>query len=205
MTTGVISATGRSDVGIADFEDFLQTDAPINPGNGVVPLIDVRRRSHRHEQCHCLQHGAICGRGFCHSFEPDQNHAADIDQGRPQSTRGLLGVSIQNVTKELGEQFHVPGNKGALISQVNKGSAAEKAGLKPGDVGDLLPSKAVSDSGQLRNLVAATAPRHARSPIEVIRNGKHETTERNHRHPPRQPWPAPNRRTKARNRWICSV
>ena len=91
-----------------------------------------------------------------------------------QITRGMLGIIIQDITKELAEQFHLSDTKGALVSQVNKDSPAEKAGLKAGDVIVRLDGKEVSDTRQLRNLVAATAPGSSVK-IDVLRNGKEKT------------------------------
>ena len=173
VTTGIISAKGRSDVGISDFEDFLQTDAPINPGNSGGPLINMHGEVIGMNSAIATNIGQFAGVGFAIPSNMIKTMLPTLTKGGHVS-RGVLGVSIQNLTKELGEQFHVPGNKGALISQVNKGSPAEQAGLKPGDVIVRFDGKAVEDTGQLRNMVAATAPGTS-APVDVIRNGKQET------------------------------
>jgi serine protease Do len=91
-----------------------------------------------------------------------------------QITRGMLGVIIQEISEELATQFHLSDTQGALVSQVNKDSPAQKAGLKPGDVIVRFDGKKVRDTRQLRNLVAASAP-GTRVKIDVMRNGKEES------------------------------
>lgn len=173
VTTGVISAKGRSDVGISDYEDFLQTDAPINPGNSGGPLINMHGEVIGMNSAIETKVGQFAGVGFAIPSNMIKNMLPTLLKGE-HITRGLIGVSIQNVTKELGEQFHVAGNKGALISQVNKGSPAEKAGLKAGDVIVRFDGKDINDTGQLRNLVAVTAP-GTQASVDVIRDGKEKT------------------------------
>ncbi|MGA8865177.1 MAG: PDZ domain-containing protein [Gallionella sp.] len=89
-------------------------------------------------------------------------------------TRGVLGVVIQDLNEDLARQFRLPDTNGALVAQVNKGSPADKAGLKTGDVIVRMDGKEVSDTRQLRNLVAATAPGSSVK-IDVIRDGKERT------------------------------
>lgn len=173
VTTGIISAEGRSDVGIADYEDFLQTDAPINPGNSGGPLINMRGEIIGMNSAIATNVGQFSGVGFAIPVNMIKNMLPTLLKGG-QITRGMLGVSIQDVTKELAEQFHLPGHGGAIISQVNKDSPAEKAGMKAGDVIVRFNGRAVSDSGQLRNLVAATTP-GTDANIAVIRNGNEKT------------------------------
>jgi serine protease Do len=91
-----------------------------------------------------------------------------------QITRGMLGVVIQEITEELAIQFHLSDTQGALVSQVNKDSPAQKAGLKAGDVIVRFEGKQVRDTRQLRNLVASSAP-GTRVRIDVVRNGKEES------------------------------
>ncbi len=173
VTTGIISAKGRSDVGIADYEDFLQTDAPINPGNSGGPLINMHGEVIGMNSAIETNVGQFSGVGFAIPVNMIKNMLPTLIKGG-QITRGMIGVSIQNVTRELAEQFHLPDNRGAIITQVNKGSPAEKAGLKAGDVIVRINGRGVSDTGQLRNLVAAATP-GSDARIVVIRNGKEET------------------------------
>ncbi len=173
VTTGIISAEGRSDVGIADYEDFLQTDAPINPGNSGGPLINMRGEVIGMNSAIATSMGQYSGVGFAIPVNMIKHMLPTLLKGE-QITRGMLGVSIQDVTRELAEQFHLPGNRGAIISQVNKGSPAEKAGMKAGDVVVRFNGRAVNAAAQLRNLVAATTP-GSDANIVVIRNGNEKT------------------------------
>jgi len=179
VTSGIISAKGRSDVGIAAFEDFLQTDAPINPGNSGGPLVNMRGEVIGMNSAIATGGGRFGGEGqsagvgFAIPSNMIKSMLPTLIKGG-QITRGMLGIIIQDITKELAEQFNLSDTKGALVSQVNKDSPAEKAGLKAGDVIVRLDDKVVSDTRQLRNLVAATAPgSHVK--IDVIRNGKEKT------------------------------
>jgi serine protease Do len=173
VTTGIISAKGRSDVGIADYEDFLQTDAAINPGNSGGPLINMRGEVIGMNSAIETNAGQFAGVGFAIPVNMIKVMLPTLIKGG-QITRGMLGVSVQNVTDELAGQFQLTGNRGALISQVNKDSPAEKAGLKAGDVIVRFNGRRVSDTGQLRNLVAAAAP-GTNASIAVIRNGKEKS------------------------------
>ncbi|MDO8990303.1 MAG: DegQ family serine endoprotease [Sideroxyarcus sp.] len=170
VTSGIISATGRSDVGIADYEDFLQTDAAINPGNSGGPLINMRGEVIGMNSAIETKVGQFAGVGFAIPSNMIRLMLPTLIAGG-QITRGMLGVSIQNVTRELAEQFELEGARGALITQVTKDSPAEKAGLKAGDAIVLFNGKAVDDTAQLRNFVAATAP-GTKAAITAIRSGK---------------------------------
>lgn len=170
VTTGIISAKGRSDVGIADYEDFLQTDAAINPGNSGGPLLNMRGEVIGMNTAIETAVGQYSGVGFAIPANMIKDMLPTLAKGG-QITRGMLGVSIQDVTRELAEQFRLDGNKGALISQVNKDSPAEKAGMKPGDIIVRFNGRGVNDSAQLRNMVAASAP-GSKASIAVVRNGR---------------------------------
>lgn len=176
VTHGIISAKGRSDVGIAAYEDFLQTDAPINPGNSGGPLVSMRGEVIGMNSAiatggrQASGEGQSAGVGFAIPSNMIKAMLPTLIKGE-KITRGVLGVLVQDITKELAEQFHLPNTKGALVSQVNKDSPAEKAGLKAGDVIVRINGKEIGDTNQLRNLVAATAPQSSVS-IDVIRDGK---------------------------------
>lgn len=179
VTSGIISAKGRSNVGIAAFEDFLQTDAPINPGNSGGPLVNMRGEVIGMNSAIATGgaqfggEGQSAGVGFAIPSNMIKSMLPTLVKGG-QITRGMLGIMIQDINKELAVQFHLPDTKGALVSQVNKGSAAEKAGLKAGDVIIRLDGKELRDTRQLRNLVAATAPGSSVR-IDVVRDGKKRT------------------------------
>jgi serine protease Do len=173
VTTGIISAKGRSDVGIADYEDFLQTDAAINPGNSGGPLIDMRGEVVGMNSAIETTVGPFSGVGFAIPSNMIRSMLPTLLKGE-SIVRGVIGVSIQNVTRELAEQFGLSGNRGALISQVNSDSPAEKAGLKAGDVIVRFNGRGVADTSQLRNFVAASKP-GSKASIVVVRNGREES------------------------------
>jgi serine protease Do len=179
VTNGIISAKGRSDVGIAAYEDFLQTDAPINPGNSGGPLVNMRGEVIGMNSAIATGgaqfggEGQSAGVGFAIPSNMIKSMLPTLIKGG-KITRGMLGVIIQDINEDLARQFHLPDTKGALVSQVNKDSPAEKAGLESGDVIVRYDGKEVSDTRQLRNLVAATAP-GSNVRIAVIRNGKERT------------------------------
>ena len=174
VTTGIISARGRSDVGLAAYEDFLQTDASINPGNSGGPLVNMRGEVIGMNSAIATGGGPqSAGVGFAIPSNMIKTMLPTLTRGG-QITRGMLGVIIQEISEELATQFHLSDTQGALVSQVNKDSPAQKAGLKPGDVIVRFDGKKVRDTRQLRNLVAASAP-GTRVKIDVMRNGKEES------------------------------
>jgi len=179
VTTGIISAKGRSDVGIAAYEDFLQTDAPINPGNSGGPLVNMRGEVIGMNSAIATGggpfggSGQFAGVGFAIPSNMIKSMLPTLIKGG-QIIRGMLGIIIQDLTKELAEQFRLPNTEGALVSQVNKDSPAAKADVKVGDVVVRFDGKKVRDTRQLRNLVAATAPGTSVK-LDVIRDGKEQT------------------------------
>ncbi len=173
VTEGIISATGRSDVGIADYENFLQTDAPINPGNSGGPLVNMRGEVIGMNSAIATSVGQFAGVGFAIPTSMIKAMLPKLLKGE-KIIRGELGVMIQNMTTDLAKQFGLSEPKGVLVSQVNKDSAADKAGLKPGDVIVEYDGKEATDVRQLRDLVANTLP-GTKVKIEIIRDGKEKT------------------------------
>ena len=173
VTMGIISAVGRANIGIEDYEDFIQTDAAINPGNSGGALVNMRGELVGINTAIFSRTGGYQGIGFAvPSRMAKQVMESLIRTGKV--VRGWLGVSVQDVTPELSRQFGVPVGEGALVGEVVKGSPAEKAGFKQGDVIIEFNGKVVQDSGHLRNLAASTAV-GSRIKVEVIRNQKKES------------------------------
>jgi serine protease Do len=170
VTTGIISAMGRSDVGIADYEDFLQTDAPINPGNSGGPLVNMNGEVIGMNSAIATASGSSAGVGFAIPSNMIKAMLPTLTKGG-KITRGLLGVGIQDLDKDLAKQFGIEDSSGALISSVVPDSAADKAGLKVGDVVVRYNGKAIESSRDLRNRVAASAP-GSKVKITVLRDGK---------------------------------
>ena len=173
VTTGIISAKGRSGVGINAYEDFLQTDAAINPGNSGGPLVDMRGQVIGVNSAIATSIGQSAGVGFAIPINMVKSVLPTLMKGEKVS-RGLLGIVIQEVTSELAKHFGLSDTKGALVAQVNKDSAAEKAGLKTGDVIVRYDGHEVQDTAHLRNMVATTKP-GSQVKVVIIRGGKEET------------------------------
>jgi serine protease Do len=170
VTMGIISAVGRANVGIADYEDFIQTDAAINPGNSGGAMINARGELIGINTAILSRTGGYQGIGFA---VPSSMARQVIDSlvKYKKVVRGWLGVSIQEVTSDLAEEFSVKDLKGALVSGVMKGSPAEKAGIRQGDVILQFNGKTVEDTGHLRNMVSQT-PVGSRVKVAVLRQKK---------------------------------
>lgn len=170
VTVGVISGTQRSDLGIATFENFLQTDASINPGNSGGPLIDLDGRVVGINTA-IAQIGS--GVGFAIPVEMATRIAdALIDKGTVE--RGWLGVGIQSLTPELAVSFKVSQDEGVLVNNVDDGAPAQRAGLLQGDIIISFDGQSVPDSKSLQKWVAET--RIGKSvPLRIIRDGIHKT------------------------------
>jgi len=170
VTVGIVSAVGRANVGIADYEDFIQTDAAINPGNSGGALVNMRGELVGINTAIFSQSGGYQGIGFAVPAKMARQVMESIRK-TGKVVRGWLGVSVQNLSPQLAKEFAAEGSKGALVSDVVKDSPAEKAGLKVGDVIVKLDGETVEDSGHLRNSVAAK-PLGGKVELEVIRDKK---------------------------------
>ena len=150
LTVGVISATGRSEVGIAAYENFIQTDASINPGNSGGPLLNVRGEV-------IGINTAIVASGQGIGFAIPVNMARKVMEDlvkKGKVTRGWLGIGIQPLTPELAKSFGVSADEGILVNQVMPKSPAEAAGIKVGDLILSLDGKPLKDARQMQRLVA---------------------------------------------------
>ncbi|NCO67079.1 MAG: peptidase [Nitrospirae bacterium CG_4_10_14_0_8_um_filter_41_23] len=173
VTTGIVSAVGRANVGIADYEDFIQTDAAINPGNSGGALVNVRGELVGINTAIFTTSGGYQGIGFS---IPTSMAKAVMDSliSKGKVIRGWLGVTIQPLTPELAKQFNLKEEKGALVGDVSEGSPAEKAGLQSGDVIIEYEGKKIEEPYQLRNMVANT-PTGQEVELKIIRENKTET------------------------------
>jgi Do/DeqQ family serine protease len=149
LTVGVISATGRSEVGIAAYENFIQTDASINPGNSGGPLLNIRGEV-------IGINTAIVASGHGIGFAIPVNMARKVMEDlvkKGKVTRGWLGVGIQSLTPELAKSFGVGADEGILVNQVMPKSPAEAAGLKTGDLILSVDGKPVKDPRELQRII----------------------------------------------------
>ena len=157
VTMGIVSAVGRANVGIADYEDFIQTDAAINPGNSGGALVNVKGELVGINTAIFSTSGGYQGIGFA---VPTNMAKTVMDSliTKGKVTRGWLGVTIQSLTPDLAKQFNLKEEKGVLVGDVVEGGPAEKAGLQRGDVIIEFEGKKIEEPTQLRNIVANTPP-----------------------------------------------
>jgi len=170
VTSGIVSAQGRSEVGIVDYADFIQTDAAINPGNSGGPLINLKGEVIGMNTAILSRSGGNNGIGFAIPINMVKHIVDDVkDDGKV--VRGFLGVSIQSLTPELAEWFGVESDHGAVVADVVEDSPAERAGLQKDDVVLRFNGVPVNDAAALRSRVATTSP-DSNSTIEVMRDGE---------------------------------
>jgi len=170
VTQGIVSAKGRSNVGLADYEDFIQTDAAINPGNSGGPLVNLDGELVGINTAIASRTGGFMGIGFA----VPSNMAVRImnslvSDGRV--VRGWLGVMIQDINEELAEAFNLESMDGVLVSDITADSPALRAGFETGDIIIQMDGKPIRNMAQLRNQVAGTAPGTSVK-FAVLRDGK---------------------------------
>ena len=175
VTAGVVSATGRSGIGIARYENFIQTDAAINPGNSGGPLVNLDGEVIGINTAIRSSNGGSDGI----SFAIPSSILADIMPkllADGQVRRGWLGVNLQPLTSELSKSFDLPSTKGALISQVVAGTPAAEAGLRSGDVVVGLDGSTVDDPRSLSEAIANKKP-NSKIELEIVSDGDKRTIE----------------------------
>ena len=152
VTSGIVSALGRSGISRDGYEDFIQTDASINPGNSGGALVNLRGELVGINSAIISRSGGNVGIGFAVPTEIASSIMRQIlDFGEVR--RGLLGVSIADINPEVAEALNSPVNAGALITRVEPGSAAEDAGLKVDDIIVGVNDKKISGAAELRNTI----------------------------------------------------
>lgn len=174
VTLGIISALGRGNVGIADYEDFIQTDAAINPGNSGGALVNMSGELMGINTAIFSRTGGSEGIGFAipSSIAVD---IVDSLQKTGKVVRGWMGVAIQEITPALAKSFKLPEQrKGVLISDVNENGPSHTAGIRRGDVVIAFNGKEVQNVSQLRNLVARTMVGKD-AQVKILRDGKEQT------------------------------
>ncbi len=171
VTSGIISALGRTGLGIEGYEDFIQTDASINPGNSGGALVNLRGELIGINTAILASGGnGNVGIGFAIPINMVRELTNQlIEYGEVR--RGMLGVIMQNLTPELARAFGLDMHQGVVISQVVENSAASKAGLKAGDVVSDINGVAVKSASAMRNMVGLMRV-GAKMDITVIRDGK---------------------------------
>jgi len=157
VTAGIVSAKGRSFPQETNFVPFIQTDVAINPGNSGGPLFNLAGEVVGINSMIFSRTGGFMGLSFAIPIDVAINVAKQL-QATGRVSRGRIGVVIQEVTKELAESFGLPKPTGALVTSVEKGSAAEKAGIQQSDVILKFDNHEVAASNELPRIVADTKP-----------------------------------------------
>jgi Do/DeqQ family serine protease len=174
VTMGIISAKGRqTDLGDgSSFEDFLQTDAAINQGNSGGALVNTRGELIGINSQILSPSGGNIGIGFA---IPSNMARSVMDQlvKNGKVSRGRLGVEIQEITPDLAKSMNLKDSRGVLVSGVESGLAADRAGVRVGDVVTAINGTPVEDSNSLRNRIAATPP-GTDVTLSVLRDGHEE-------------------------------
>ncbi|MGI9246935.1 MAG: Do family serine endopeptidase, partial [Steroidobacteraceae bacterium] len=171
VTSGIVSALGRSGINPEGYEDFIQTDASINPGNSGGALVNLNGELVGINSAILSRTGGNIGIGFAipsNMMKIVMNQLIKFGKVK----RGVLVVNIQTLAPEIAQSMGLPdGIQGALVSQVVDGSAAEKAGVKAGDVITAVNNRPVRDAGQLRNAIGLLSVGE-KVDLALLRDGK---------------------------------
>ncbi len=173
VTSGIVSALGRTGLGIEGYENFIQTDASINPGNSGGALVNLRGELVGINTAIYAPGGGNIGIGFA----IPTNMARDIMRQLVEFgevKRGRLGVQMQNLTPDLAKAFNIDKQQGAVISKITRGSAADKAGLEVGDIVTTVNGRSVNDATTIRTTVGLMRVGEKVN-MGIIRNGKPRT------------------------------
>jgi len=175
VTAGIVSALGRTGINPDGYEDFIQTDASINPGNSGGALVNLRGELVGINSAILSRSGGNIGIGFA---IPVNMVKGVMDQliKYGQVKRGVLGVNIYNVTPDIAKEFGLTESSGALVAGVAPGSAADRAGVKTGDIITSINGVAMRDAGELRNTIGMLRVGD-KVDIGLLRDGKaHKVT-----------------------------
>src|SRR3569623_2030722 len=173
VTSGIVSALGRSGLGIEGYEDFIQTDASINPGNSGGALVNLRGELVGVNTAILAPGGGNVGIGFAIPVNMARQIMTQL-VAHGEVRRGRLGVMLQDLTPDLARAFDIKETQGAVIAKTVKDSPAAKAGLKAGDVVTRVNGQPVNSAAELRNMVGLMQVGETAT-IEVVRDGKPRT------------------------------
>jgi serine protease Do len=173
VSAGIVSAKGRADVGIVEFEDFIQTDAAVNPGNSGGPLVDVEGRVVGINTAIATRSGGSAGIAFAIPSNMAAEIARDLRE-RGKVVRGHLGLYVASVPDGVAGSLGIPAAGGLLVQRVSSGSAAQAAGLQSGDIITRLDGEDVTSTSEFRVAIAARSP-GTPVVIEIWRAGRSET------------------------------
>lgn len=170
VTQGIVSAVGRSNVGLADYEDFIQTDADINPGNSGGALVNLDGELVGVNTAIMTRSGGSQGLGFSVPVNMARSVMESLIKNG-EVIRSWLGVQIQDITEDLQKAMNLKSNEGVLVAGVESGSPADRAGFQAGDVILKLGPEPVESGVELRNRVSVSKP-GTEIKVEILRDGK---------------------------------
>ena len=173
VTSGIVSALGRSGLGIESYEDFIQTDASINPGNSGGALVNLRGELIGINTAIYGPSGGNVGIGFAIPINMAKQITEQLIK-HGEVKRGRLGFSAQDLTPALAEAFGISRHKGVVVARVETDSPADKAGMKVGDVIIGVNGREVQSSAQVRNKIGLLRIGNPVK-ISILRNGKPHT------------------------------
>jgi serine protease DegQ len=167
VTMGIISALGRNSVGINTYENFIQTDAAVNPGNSGGALVDANGNLLGINSAIYSQNGGSLGIGFAIPVSTIKMvMEAIITDG--QVVRGYLGISPEDITTEMAESFNIKQTKGSIVAAVVRGGPADQAGVKPGDICIAIDGRSFQNSREMMNQIAALKP-NSKAKLKILR------------------------------------
>lgn len=170
VTSGIVSALGRTGLNIENYEDFIQTDASINPGNSGGALVNLRGELVGINTAIMAPGGGNVGIGFAIPSNMVHQVVQQLVQyGKVQ--RGTLGITLQPLTTDLAAAFGLDNNKGAVVREIERGSPAQQAGLQPGDVITAINNQPIAKVSDVRNRVGLLRVGD-KVAITIIRKGR---------------------------------
>ena len=173
VTTGIVSALGRSGLNIEGYEDFIQTDASINPGNSGGALVNLRGELVGINTAIIGPAGGNVGIGFAVPINMANAVVGQLLEFG-EMRRGRLGIAIQDLTPDLAEAMGLSVSAGAVVARVERGSPAEESGMQAGDVVIAMQGEAIRSSTELRNRVGMT-PLGEDVELTILRDGERRT------------------------------
>ncbi|MFC0349964.1 S1C family serine protease [Undibacterium danionis] len=177
VTMGIVSALGRNSVGINTYENFIQTDAAVNPGNSGGALVDANGNLLGINSAIYSQNGGSLGIGFAIPVSTIKMvMEAIITDG--QVVRGYLGISPEDITAEMAESFNIKQTKGSIVAAVVRGGPADQAGVKPGDICIAIDGKVFQNSREMMNQIAALKP-NSKAKLKILRQSNEISLEIN--------------------------
>lgn len=173
VTSGIVSALGRSGLGIEGYEDFIQTDASINPGNSGGALVNLRGELVGINTAILAPGGGNIGIGFAIPINMAHKIMAQlVEHGK--ISRGQLGVTAQDLTPELAQAFGLKAQRGTVVAEVIQGSPADRAGLKVGDIIKSVNGRKILSSADVRNHIGLLRVGETVN-LEILRDGRQLT------------------------------